>query len=102
MNSIPPPNNIGWCIHTFINSSSLEDHISCKQHRLDEGAIVLSESINGVAASISFSSLLQPDYDKKSIQDAIWYFLSVNLIEWCNDVHALVVSDMRKRSCARC
>ncbi|GMH10747.1 hypothetical protein Nepgr_012588 [Nepenthes gracilis] len=45
MNSIPPPqNNIGWCIHAFINSSSLENYISCRQHRLDESAIVLSES----------------------------------------------------------
>ncbi|GMH24668.1 hypothetical protein Nepgr_026511 [Nepenthes gracilis] len=45
MNSIPPPqNNLGWRIHAAIKSSSLEDHISCKQHRHEEGTIVCSES----------------------------------------------------------
>ncbi|GMH25779.1 hypothetical protein Nepgr_027622 [Nepenthes gracilis] len=45
MNSIPPPqNNLGWCIHAAIKSSSLEDHLSCKQHRHEEGTIVRPES----------------------------------------------------------
>ncbi|GMH30088.1 hypothetical protein Nepgr_031931 [Nepenthes gracilis] len=45
MNSVPPPqNNLSWCIHAPINSSSLEDHVGCRQYRHDEGAIVRSES----------------------------------------------------------
>ncbi|GMH18898.1 hypothetical protein Nepgr_020739 [Nepenthes gracilis] len=54
-----------------------------------EEAIVLSESITGVAASISFSSLLHLDYDRNPLQDAIWHFPSLVLLKWCDDVQTV-------------
>ncbi|GMH12272.1 hypothetical protein Nepgr_014113 [Nepenthes gracilis] len=57
--------------------------------------IMLWESINGVALSISFSSWWQPHHDRISLPDAIWHFPSLVLLEGCDDVQAASCNAIR-------
>ncbi|GMH25159.1 hypothetical protein Nepgr_027002 [Nepenthes gracilis] len=50
--------------------------------------IMLWESLNGVALSISFSSWWQPHHDRISLPYAIWHFPSLVLLEGCDDVQS--------------
>ncbi|GMH11635.1 hypothetical protein Nepgr_013476 [Nepenthes gracilis] len=54
-----------------------------------EEVVVLSESKTGVATSIFFSSLMQPNYDRIPPQNAIWHFPSLVLLRWCDDVQTV-------------
>ncbi|GMH26652.1 hypothetical protein Nepgr_028495 [Nepenthes gracilis] len=66
------------------------------------GEIVPSESTNGVAASRSSSSFLQPNYNSKAVQDAIWHLASIDLIELCNEAKVEQCRATRDlRSCGR-